>query len=547
MTTVHLIELDTYTPGAVAVAVNPGWAVQPWGVPIDAYTYAPASAPVYASDLGYRSRSTDSIGLRVYPGVVLSGLAVDRRVNLDPSRPGVAAAWGSVMLSNADRSLDSLVAVNNSDGRNIKILRGTRTFDDARGIYVDPSYSAFSLAFAGVATPWFLGETALTVPIRDASYWLERPFQASTYGGTGGLDGTANLKGVPIPKTRGGTVGNPVRNVTPVLIDPTNRIYQWTDAAGELVTLYEGGNAGITFQADVSDLYTGSTTAGQYRTNKARGLFQLGSSPARAITADVTGSFPVAGAVSALGSLVRYMLAEDCGLPSDLLDTSLVAGVDATRAGPYGWYWGPDAVVTGDDAIARVMAGTTWVLYPKRNGKLSFMLLADPAIFAPQTDFNPSNVVAVTPQPLPAAVSPPPWRFRIGYQHNHTVQTTDLAGAVTDTRKQTLALVDRQTAAVSDSAVLAAYRRPNDPPPITSAALTSTDPAGAATGLHDLWSVVRRVFDVTVPAAVGVLRELGEAVTLTYPVGGLSGGAKGLIVGEQYRADDGVITFQVLV
>jgi hypothetical protein len=48
-----------------------------------------------------------------------------------------------------------------------------------------------------------------------------------------------DLAGKRKPKTRGGTALNPVRNVTPTLIDPTNLIYQYSDGPGTVVNLYE--------------------------------------------------------------------------------------------------------------------------------------------------------------------------------------------------------------------------------------------------------------------------------------------------------------------
>lgn len=85
----------------------------------------------------------------------------------------------------------------------------------------------------------------------------------------------------PLP-ARGAALNSP-----PDLIDPAALIYQFSDFPASIAALYEGGReTGIAYAGDVTDLYAGSTPPGHYRTDLARGRFQLGSTPAGAITCD---------------------------------------------------------------------------------------------------------------------------------------------------------------------------------------------------------------------------------------------------------------------
>lgn len=146
--------------------------------------------------------------------------------------------------------------------------------------------------FAGVQQPWSLGEATLDIPIRDASYEIEVPVQGSVYSGTGGIGGTAEMTGRPVPRARGGTLDDPIRNVTPVLIDPGNRVYQFTDGRGLLAALYERGAQVFTYAGDFPDyaaLVAASVPSASYALCGAQGLFRLGAMPAGQITADVTG------------------------------------------------------------------------------------------------------------------------------------------------------------------------------------------------------------------------------------------------------------------
>lgn len=543
-------EITAFRPGDSSFTVVDGWGTTPWG------TFAPTpdvpqdSATILASDLGYRTAPTDAGGPLPYPPLLQTAFQIDNRMNLDPSQSGIAAAWGTLVLSNPLGQFSAIAATWNSDGRTVRILTGIKRYDANRGYDTDPAYSTLNVLFSGVATPWFLSDTSLSIPLRDATYWLERPLQANVYLGTGTYEGGTDLAGKPKPKTRGGTSLHPVRNVTPVLVDSVNLIYQYSDAAGTVVNLYEGGALTILFDSDTANLYVGSTPAGYYRTDNSRGLFQLGSPPAPsyAITADVTGEFLVAGAQTTVATLARYMLAEEISLPSAYLATAAFTALNSAYPYAAGVYFDSSSVLTGVDAMNQIVAAAGFKLIQSRNGTVRLLALrAIPVGTLAVAKFDLTNIVALVPRQLTAAVDPPPFRFRVGYAHNYTVQTSSLNTATATAAQLSFVAVADSFQSWSSGAILTAYRRPNDPAPVTGALLNGTDAQAAANDLGALWGTRRRVYDITLPIGITLARDIGDVVNVAYPLDNLSSGQQGQIVGYQFDSANATVTFQILV
>lgn len=573
----YAVELTAFLHAGTPVVPDMSWLATPYlALNQTASVLADTTTVIRASDIGYRTLESDPGGLVTYPPLLTSAFSMSRSVNLDPTQSGVGAAWGALTLANPDGEFDSYAESWNSDGRPIKILYGAKPFDTTRGYFTDPGYANLTVAFTGMATPWFLSDTNLQVPLRDATYWLDRNLQTSVYAGTGTYEGTADLAGKPKPKARGGTISAPIRNVTPLLIDTTLQIYQYTDGPGTVVSLYEGGATVIPFQADTANLYVGSASPGQYRTDNSRGLFQLGSTPQRTITADVTGAFPVAGVVTAAGQIARYLMTEEANLPAENINTATftaatgastdfslgylsaptlaltttqqaVAMTDPVAAISGVWF-SSDDIIDGATAVDRVLSSIGAQLVPARDGTLRLIRLAALAAnAAPVLRLTTANCVSIVPRALPSGVSPPPFRFRVAYSHNYTVQTSGVSPSATAGQAQFVAAADRYSSYVNLD-VLSKYRRPNDTQPVGAGALLqSGDAQTVANNLGALWSTRRRLYDVTVPVLIGLALETGDVVSLNYPLEDLRGGKLGQIVGEQFALQNATIIFSVLV
>lgn len=567
------VEVSAFKPGSSGFTFDEGHGTHPHGTLAQFPDEIEASGTIYASDLGYRSASTDIDPTRPYPPLLDQAFQMVRQMNVDPADSAVAAAWGTINLTNADRRFDSIAASWNSDGRQVRILAGSKTLDPTLFIFADPEYSALSTFFVGIAQTWFLSDTQLQIPIRDATYWLETPLQSTTYDGSGTYGGNDALIGKPKPKARGGTGANPIRNITPTLIDPTNLIYQYNDGAGTVVSLYEGGATDITFASDTTDLYSGVTPAGQYRTDNSRGLFQLGSTPVRAITADVTGEFPVAGAVTTICAIAQYLMSEDLELPAGNIDVSSFQTANAAYPYTGGIYFSSDVNPDGVTAVGQVLGSIGAKLYPSFGGQLRVLVLrAIPDGTAPILVIDDTNAVSVTPVPLPTTLAPPIYRARVGYSHNYTVQTSGLNPTLTSTQLQDLAAADKY-ASSSSSTILTSYLHPNDLAPIVGAVLAKADAQSVADDLISLFAGRVRIYDVAMPRSAvltggGVLEsdsgaelqsdtgailvsgapiDISDVVRIIWPMDDLGFGKLGQIIGESFTSSDDTLTLRVLV
>lgn len=519
-----------------------GWGSTPWGALSLLSSSEADTGTVRVSDIGYRTESP----VIPYPPLLMDGFSVDARIPLSPAQTGIVYGYGSLSIVNAGRQYDALVNVWNMDARRITIKYGVKIWDDTRGVFIDPISDDLLTVFTGIGGQWELSEFTLDIPLRDASYWLDRPIQRAAYAGTGTYEGDAELKGTLKPKTRGVAF-----NVPLTLIDRVNYIYQYNDARGEVTTLYEGAATTITFQANTTDLYSGSTDPGKYRTDNSRGLLQLGSSPAdnAAITADVIGHFPSAAAQTIAANIVRFMLIEDIGLPSDYMDVDTFTTAATDYPYQAGWYWGPNDQIDGATAVGVCLASFGARVVPATSGELKcFVLQAVGISESPVASFGPAQILesGVKPRPMAADINPPTWRVRCAYQHNYTIQNSGILGSASDTRRQFVQTADR-FAVWSNEGISDAYANANDLPPFGGGLTSEADAQEVADRTGALFGTRRYVFDVPLPLVEAVAIEFGDVVTITYPNHALAHGARGRVVGRSFNAADLSMTLTVMI
>jgi hypothetical protein len=544
------LELDVYQP---ATGTTQPYAYGHGSHPHGAITML-ASSPggntsttLRASDLGYRSKSTDSIGVQVYPPVMEQAFSIDRHLALEPGRASTST-FGSVQLFNLGQRYDSFVQGRNCDSRSAKLLLGQKVRDASRGILIDPSYAALAPFFGGFAKSWQLSEELLEIPLTDATYWADRPLQSNFYSGSGGLQGTPALAGLPMPVARGGTLSAPIQNVPLVNVDPVNLVYQWTDGPGTIAALYEGGAAVFAYDGDVSDLYGGTPPIpGHFRTNNARGVLQMGSQPVRALTADVTGKFVTAGPVTTAAAIARYVLTETMAQPTSLIDTASFSTLDTNY--PYqAGFWIGVQTVSGLEIVQTLLGSVGARMISGRDGRVKAVALrplSAAEFSSPSIAFTTRNAVSVSPQPLPTTLDPPPYRWRIGYNQNYNVQSSDFEGVITEARKAFLAQ-QYTLASWSSSTVLTSYLRPKDPDVVGTYLLSAGDATVLASAYGALWMGRPDLYSVEVPMDVAQQVDIGTICSLTWPLGALKTGRVCQIVGEQIRSYDGTCVFTVL-
>lgn len=539
------IEVQAYRPGAATGTARYSWGSRSWGARMPAAVALEDTTTVRASDVGYRTEVVAGDVIN-YPALLLEAADIDRHLELDPASSAAPATWGRARLINESGRYDQLATDYSCDSRMVTIKMGRRVYDRERALLKDPASTTLSNVFVGLAESWRLSETQLEIPLRDASYWLDRPYLQNAYTGAGGLGGSADLAGQTIPRVRGGNAANPVRGVQPLLIDPINRIYQYTDGAGSVVTLYENAAAVFTNAGNVADLYVGTTPAGQYRTDNARGLIQLGSAAVGLITADVFGAFPVFGATRIAATIARYIIAEDMALPAALFDAAAFNALASPFPYTCGWYWPSGDQSTGAQAVGLFLRSISAKLAVGRDGRMRPILLRSVAANAvPVASLTTAHILRLSPNQLPAPLDPPAYRWRVGYRRNHTVQTTGLNAGTTEEQRRA-ARQEWQTAAWSSPSIQAAYARPSDPDLLPTALLVQSDAQLLANAIGAQWGTRARLYDIELPEEIAMTLDLGSVVRVTWPAADLRSGRLGQVVGEQRRAGQTSVTLQVL-
>jgi len=546
------LELETFVPGIVAVTATNSHGTRPHGT---LSRLPPTSLEITglirASDVGYRSAPTDQSGVIPYPALLSDAYQIDAGLTLEPTRTSASAAWGNVLLANPDQRFDTQAGLQNSDGRSLRLLTGSKRWDEDRQYFTDPTYASLTVLFSALAAPWSLTDDGLSIPLRDATYFLEKPLQSDFYNGGGTSDGTPDLAGKPKPMLRGGTVASPVQNITPTLVDPNPAgfIYQYSDQPGQVIALYEAaatGTGAITFAGDTTNLWAGTTPIGRYRTDNSRGMFQLGSLPVGQITVDAIGQFGIAGPISHPFDICRYLLSEEMALPSSMLDidsfNTLRAAYPSYVAGVY---FGSDEPWTSIQAIDTILASLGANLVPTRDGRLRLTLLrALSGSAVPAATYDQTQIIHLSRRKLPATLDPPPYRFKVGYAHNYTTLTAINTSLATAARQQFVRSPDR-FATWFDPTILQAYRRPNDFQPMPGPLLTLANAQDVANALGGLWGQKRRIYDITLPRRE-FGHEFGTVLNVKYPVEELTNGQNTQVIGYSLRATDATVTYTIL-
>lgn len=547
---VLVLEQETYRPGA-PVSARAGWMARPRMASRPPALALESTDLLVASDLGYRNEAGGS-----YPPTLDRSLQIDRHVNLHPSSPAASVGWGTAALVNLGRRYDSMATTRNCDGRPVRLLVGRRRYDFDRGIHLDPPYSELRPLFSGVALPWSLSESALSIPLRDATALLERPLQQSLYTGTGGMQGTADLAGRRLPRARGGSLAQPILDVAPVWVDRAEGILQVSDAPGIVVRVSESGDPaqivevgqvasfGIPWPATVP-------VGGRWRwMSGPGGLFiQLESPTTALITADVVGFFPSGAHASTAAGIALRLLTEDAQIPAAMIDLDSILGLDAAFPWVAGDYWDGNDAVTADIAVGLFLASLGAKLVPARSGRLRAWALRHlPAGTRPAAAYTTAQLVSVTPTQrlAEAGLSPPPYRWRVGWGRCNTVQTTSLDPDITGERQAFLA-AEFRLAPWFSAELAAAWRNPNDPPVVPTRLLSEADAATLAADLGAQWGAAPRVYDVVLPIEIGLKHEIGDPVVIAYPLDDLDGGRLGQIVGEQTALHEATMTLKVLI
>jgi hypothetical protein len=395
-----------------------------------AYEYllriAEPSAPstyYYVATIGRSTTSGDTPASTYVPGGLQPlNFQLSLFDGIDPGASGYGSkgGFGSFRIKDPRGELDYLTGKVMSGGT-LTLLRGTP--------------GALYSTFTSVATLTSAGMTydheTKEIRVRDFGWTLDVPLHDNRYGGGGGADGDATIKGIIKPYCIG-----QVFNVTPTLIEASKLIYQLTDSNFNTIADVRDGGVSLTFgttRADYTAMAASAPAASHYDICVSAGLIRLGSSPANGrVTVDLTGHSTGGGTAYVKRADIANQIATRAGT-TIAVNSASVTALNTAQTGTCGFFW--NAEVSKRQALDEVMAGIVGYHYVNLSGELVLGYLVAPTGSAVATYTWP-NDMADLPSQL-EVFQDPRWKTTLGYKRNYSVQDrAQIAGAVTDANAQ---------------------------------------------------------------------------------------------------------------
>lgn len=370
----------------------------------------PGTKTLRYSCFGYTTKPTDTPANAYYEPRIKNPASLKLMLFGDGTTSGASQiGYGEVVLVNNDGMLDPLLNYG-MDGRDIMIkqltLAGTLLM--VLGCSMDqPTFSPSEIA----------------VRVKDPQARLNVPIQPHKYAGDNvlpnGLEGNDDLNGKPKPLIFG-----IVSNATPVLVNSSKLIYQIHDGVidGSLA-IYDKGVL-LTEEDDYNsnaDMLATAPSPGCYKAQYQTGYFRLGSSPSGQVTFD---GGELAGGASTGSAMYVASRAADIAIPGVSIEGA--GALYSLTSACVGIYVSEERTVASvmDDALGSIGA---WYAFDN-SGVLHFGRLDEPTGDPVATL---SSIVDLNRQPpKDSGNGLPVWQVLLGYQKNYTVQTTDLAGAL---------------------------------------------------------------------------------------------------------------------
>jgi hypothetical protein len=286
-------------------------------------------------------------------------------------------------------------------------------------------YSEFETVFKGNIKNVEWTEDTLTLNVRDPDELLTEEIQKFKYGGAGGVDGTASMKGRAKPLLFGYGL-----NIQPVLVDPVWGVYQIHDGAiNSVEEIFDGGYSFGPPEFDISD-YPGKTVydweeviapatiqGGQWITDVANGLIRVGTGVAFTLTANAYGADHGERPFSANAAYVcEAVLIDRIGISSASIFG--VVELDSTIPFRVGVYI-PAGGTTANAVIQGILAPLQCFLGYTKRGQYEFRSLRTTASNGNIENYQIHKVKRLSDTPEPVT------ELRVSWGHNWTVRADD--------------------------------------------------------------------------------------------------------------------------
>lgn len=489
--------------------------------------------PFYAATEDYETGFGEAPENVIFSGTLLSPLRVDRSLLSDLLGGAVAVSYGEAELVGTERAYDDMARDFDVAGRPVTIRVGAP----------DWHYADFITLFDGTASGWRPDEERLIIALRGWEFLLEVAFESRTFSGTGGLDGTSDLEGKRIPVALGWS-----NNVTPAFVIPAELLFMVHGGRVlDIPAVYVRGaslNKGPDYPTPEA-LRAATVPANSFITCCAMGLFRveyLNDQEKGAVTCDVKGAVVDNVFLQTTAQIIGHVLSDRAAVPAERIADLSTAPWQFHRS--VGFYAAPDDTSTCADVMTKLLRGCVgWGGFSRRGVfSLGSLQLPSGPVLA---TYEEADIVSAVPVDLPDAVTIPPWRWRVAYDRNWTVQATDLAGVVAEDRKKWLK-EERRLAEITNPTTKAFYQKPGDPDPVDGYFRDRDDAQRLAAELEELWRSPRGLYRVNLGTSA-FARDLGEVVRVEYPRWRLKGGVLAVIAALSEDAEDNRSEITVLV
>lgn len=452
----------------------------------------------------------------------------------------IRAGYGECLLENADGKLDAFS----------RYAFGWRAFELWCADDIGPWPSAWTQVLVATMQTVEADADVLRIRLRDKAELLARPM-CPTFGGTGQLDGTSDLKGKPKPMLYG--LGFNAELVPCYLAKGiwmlSHRGKAFTRGLRDKGVAYAQADPPDYNQyADWAAITTNEAfDPGTYKTWADGSLVKIGGAPDGVLTVDwrcyETAYNNSTDNSGKLGN-VLHDIAIDAGLTAGEISSADVSALNTATSNVYGWR-ACDTSTTWLDALGQLAeSGASYVGFD-RLGVLRMAKLSAPSgtpawTISPANGWDIRRVVSDEPgRGLPC------WRVTVNYPRNWRVmQQSDLATSVgTQQRLEYAAdypLHDLASNAVKDQHLNATDLSFDSLSYATRTSTNSSLSANQAVDADDylaLFGVARDWIEVTVPFTVPLLQavDLASVVRVTWPRWGLDAGKLFVVVAMRYE------------
>lgn len=481
--------------------------------------YDPVSATektLRFSDAGYATRPTDTPANEWYASRLQKPAFMQRSCFSQGTTSGKSSTgFGLVDLVNNDGGLDSVIDYG-FDGRVIMQL----TVEDGA------AYSTAVVDITGTMEQPQYTTKLMSMKIRDRQAELDIKIQSTLYAGSNslpaGLEGVSgDLKKKPKPITYG-----VVYNVSPPCVNTSRLIYQVNDGAISTVDAVYDKGAALSKGSDYtsqSDMETNSPGASNFRVWPGGGYFRLGTSPVGTVTADVTQG--AAASNRTVAQICKSIAIDRGGIAPGDITTADITALDTADSSVVGIYIDSETNISNVLDTLCATCGAWWGF--DKLGKFRIQRLEAPSGTpeAVYDDINIKKIEYTTDAPIPA------WQVNLNYKKFYTVQSSDIAGSVTDARRAELAL-DFRSVSTEDTSVKTKHKL-SKPLDFETLYTVEADASTEATRRLNLYKVRRDIVKITVE---GSIKDLGAVVQVKINRFGYDAGKLFRIIG---RADTG--------